>query len=118
MDHISGTAHIRTAPPFAHVLVSGELDVATTPMLSVTLGDAVASGCRSFRVDLGEVAFCDASTVGVLVGLDRRMRATGGSLSIVAASACVRRVLSLVDLAWLLEPHGLAHEPTATLEPA
>ena len=104
MDHQSGAAVVRIASPDAHMVAVGELDLATTPTLTVQLGEAVAAGCRNFRVDLGGVSFCDASTIGLLVSLDQRLRATDGSLSIVAASSCVRRVLQIVGLERLLVP--------------
>ncbi len=98
-----GSAVIRIHPPDAHVVATGELDLATAPTLNAQLSEAVSAGCRAFLVDLGAVTFCDASTVGVVVRLDRRLRASGGSLRIVAASRCVRRVFDVVGLGHLLE---------------
>jgi anti-anti-sigma factor len=114
-----GTVLVRTSPPYAHVLATGELDIATTPVLSAQLSEAVAAGCRSFRIDLAGVTFCDASTVGVLVSLDRRVRAAGGSMRIVAASARVHRILHLLDLdrlvrtATVVDDESLAHRSSS-----
>ena len=105
MDDRSGNAIVCTAPPFAHVLVSGELDLVTAPMLASCFREAAAAGCRSFRVDMGAVTFCDVATVRVLVQVDRSMRLTGGSLRISAASRPVRRVLDLVNRNSLLESY-------------
>ncbi|GAA4381942.1 STAS domain-containing protein [Nocardioides caricicola] len=114
MDHVTGNAVVCTAPPFALVLVSGELDLSTAPMLATRFHEAAAAGCRSFRVDLGAVRFCDVSTARVLAQVDRSMRLTGGSLRIVAASACVRRVLRLVGQTHLIE----GEERVLTPQPA
>jgi anti-sigma B factor antagonist len=101
-----GNALITTDPPGAHLVATGELDIATTSTLTVLLRQAVSAGCRDFRVDVGRVTFCDASTIGLLVGLDRRLRADGGSLTIVEASAQVRRLLHIVRLESLLGDHA------------
>jgi anti-sigma B factor antagonist len=97
-----GNALITTDPPEAHVVATGELDIATTSALTVLLRQAVAAGCRDFRVDVARVTFCDASTMGLLVGLDRRVRVDGGSLVIVGASSRVARLLHIAGLESLL----------------
>jgi anti-sigma B factor antagonist len=102
MDQPLGNALITTDPPEAHVVAAGELDIATTSALTVLLRQAVAAGCRDFRVDMARATFCDASTIGLLVGLDRRVRVDGGSLVIVGASPRVVRLLHIVGLESLL----------------
>ena len=102
MDSDSGTTLISIDPPDADVRASGEFDISTTPILTSQLSDAFGAGCRRFRVDLAEVTFCDASTVGVLVAHRRRLRDAGGTFENVAASECVRRILSLVGLTSML----------------
>jgi anti-anti-sigma factor len=99
----SGIAYIRIDPPRAEVRAVGEFDLATTPMLAAQLSDAFAAGCRAFHLDLDDVTFCDASTIGVVASLQRRVHHVGGSVEIVAASRCVRRLFSLVGLADLLD---------------
>jgi anti-sigma B factor antagonist len=93
-----GSALVSTHPPTAHMVATGELDVATSANLIALLSQAVADGCRDFRVDMAGVTFCDASTIGLLVGLDRRVRADGGSLTLVSPATCVLRLLDILDL--------------------
>jgi anti-anti-sigma factor len=107
MDIDIGSALILTDPPAAHVVLRGELDFATAPTMSAQFADALATGCRTFRIDLTEVSFCDASTVRLLTGLERQLSAVGGSLSIVDASRCVRRVFALVGLDGMLDSGGV-----------
>ncbi|HEX5089363.1 MAG TPA: STAS domain-containing protein [Nocardioides sp.] len=97
-----GNASIRTDPPVALVDVSGECDIATTSTLTGLFNTAVAEGCRDFRVDMNRVTFCDASMIGLLVSLDRRLRADDGSLTILGTSECVQRLLHIVGLDSLL----------------
>jgi anti-anti-sigma factor len=103
VDHSAGIAAVLTDPPDAHVRMRGELDLATAPTMAAQFDEALASGCREFRVDLAAVSFCDASTVRLLLGLERQLRAIGGSLRIVEASRCVRRVFELVGLGGMLD---------------
>ena len=81
----------------------GELDFATAPTMAAQFDEAMAAGCREFRVDLAQVSFCDASTVRLLLGLERQLCAVGGSLSIVEPARCVRRVFELVGLGGMLD---------------
>lgn len=52
---------------WAVLRVSGEMDLATSPVLRQRVHDAVAEGRRSLVLDLSEVLFCDSSGVGVLI---------------------------------------------------
>jgi anti-sigma B factor antagonist len=97
-----GNALISTDPPEARVVACGEFDLATTSTLTGLLSQAVAAGCRDVRIDLSDVTFCDASTIGLLVGLDRRLRTAGGSLTIGRCSPCVLRLLDILGLDNLL----------------
>ena len=103
MDLSIGTAAVLADPPQAHVRMRGELDFATAPSMAAQFDQALASGCREFRLDLADVSFCDASTVRLLLGLQRQLRAVGGSLRIVEPARCVRRVFELVGLGGMLD---------------
>ena len=54
---------------------------------------------------LGGVEFVDSSGIGLLVRLLTRMRNTGGSLTICAASPRIREVLKVTRLHGVLTPH-------------
>jgi anti-sigma B factor antagonist len=108
-----GNALISADPPEAIVVACGEFDLATTSTLTGLLSQAVAAGCRDVRIDLSDVTFCDASTIGLLVGLDRRLRTTGGSLTIGRSSPCVLRLLDILGLDNLL---GDQRTPTAVAQ--
>lgn len=110
MDVSIGTAAVLADPPQAHVRMRGELDFATAPSMAAQFDQAVAAGCREFRIDLADVSFCDASTVRLLLGLERQVSAIGGSLNIVEPARCVRRVFELVGLGGMLDGAG-ATEP-------
>jgi anti-anti-sigma factor len=80
------------------VWVRGEHDISTTPALSDTIARAIALDEPDVLVDLSEVQFMSAATVGVLIRarelLDRQSR----TLTLRAPSACVLRVLEVCGL--------------------
>ncbi|WP_427920784.1 STAS domain-containing protein [Streptomyces sp. cg40] len=65
------------------LLVSGELDLVTSPVLRQRVHDVVADGHHSLVVDLSEVLFCDSSGVGVLIAARRLIRSCQGQLRLI-----------------------------------
>ena len=65
------------------LLVSGELDLVTSPVLRQRVHDVVAEGQHSLVLDLSEVLFCDSSGVGVLIASRRLIRSCQGHLRVV-----------------------------------
>jgi anti-anti-sigma factor len=63
--------------------VSGEMDLATSPVLRQRVHDAVADGRRTLVLDLSGVVFCDSSGVGVLIATRRLIRSCGGRLRLI-----------------------------------
>ena len=73
------------------VVVSGEIDVATSPQLRRELAALVARGARDITLQFAEVSFVDSSGLGVLVGTYKRLREDdSGSIRIVGAQPSVR----------------------------
>jgi len=65
------------------VTVDGELDMFTAPALKEALFDGISQGHRQLVVDLTRVGFLDSTTLGVLVGGLRRVRAEQGNMHLV-----------------------------------
>jgi anti-anti-sigma factor len=53
-------------------------------------------------VDVSQVRFIDACGLGMLVNLDRRVRDSGGQLSLIGATPSFLRTLRVVHLTFLL----------------
>lgn len=79
------------------VQLRGELDITVSADLSCAL-QAVGRANPWVCVDLSEVAFLDASILGVLVAADLTCRALGGCLAVRNASSRQRRVFELCHL--------------------
>src|SRR6266436_318436 len=78
--------------------LSGELDVACTPVLREQLLAVLMPTGSRLVVDLSKVSFCDASGLAVLVRTSRRAILLGGTLRLVAPSPAVAVALRLSGL--------------------
>ena len=63
---------------------SGDLDVATVADFEETLTDAAEQAPEGVIVDLSAVDFIDSSGLGVILGLNERLRQQQRSLAVVA----------------------------------
>lgn len=79
--------------------VHGEADVETAPALRNALLELMDDGAREIRIDLGGTEFLDSTALGVLVGALKRLRAIGGSLTVLSPSPRVRQIIDLTGLA-------------------
>lgn len=85
------------------VHVRGEHDIATRVHLSATIARAAQLDGADIIVDLSDVTFMDASTIGALVVARSSLRAHSRSLSVRAPSPQARRLLDLCGLAGLID---------------
>ena len=88
------------------VRVRGEADLSTATQLVTALDDAADGSAARVVVDLAGTSFVDSTTIGVLLGADRRLREQGGNLVLVTGGGHVDRVLALTGLeeAFRIEP--------------
>lgn len=84
------------------VWLHGEHDIATKVAVVVTIARAAKRDDADLLVDLSEVTFMDASTIGALVGSRNRLRARSQSLLLRSPSPRARLVLDLCGLAHLV----------------
>jgi anti-anti-sigma factor len=85
-------------PPSATVVLDGEIDIATAPAIRRFLMAAISGGDGHLAVDMSGVTFIGAAGIGVLVAAANRAREAGGSLSLLAPSPPVRRLLDVFHL--------------------
>jgi anti-sigma B factor antagonist len=80
------------------VMVSGEVDVETSPVLEERLTSVLDQGLSSIRIDLAGVTFLDSTGLSVLISGLKRCRAAGGELHLVSPRPNVRKVLEITGL--------------------
>jgi anti-sigma B factor antagonist len=86
--------------------VHGQADLHTASELRTAISDAIDRGAMSLVVDLSEATFIDSMTLGVLLGAVKRLRPTGGGVSVVCTDPHIRRVfeITLLDRIFSLHP--------------
>lgn len=96
------------------VSLSGELDIASSPRVVEVLADM---GDTQVLVDLRKVDFIDSSGLKMLVSEEKRLKASGSSLTLVVSEeGSVRRLLDITRLSdsftilSSIDQAGLGHE--------
>jgi anti-sigma B factor antagonist len=88
------------------VVVSGEIDMATAPMLERELTAAIAAGDGAVVLDLCDVTFFDSSGLRVAIVAHRDLGERGRRLAVVCTpDGHVRRTFGLAGVADLLDLH-------------
>jgi anti-sigma B factor antagonist len=80
------------------VTASGEFDLQAAPDLRDVLCRLSELGTRHCVVDLTNATFVDSTTLGVLTGQVRRLRAEGGSLQLVCNNEFILRTIEIAGL--------------------
>lgn len=95
--------HARANADGAWVMaLHGELDLAAAPSFRSAALQSLQDGWIDLVVDLESVSFIDSAGLGVLIGLRRRVRDLGGTLS-VRVNDVVADLIASADLASLFE---------------
>jgi anti-sigma B factor antagonist len=81
------------------IVVSGELDLASSPALQEELDHVAASDAHLLIIDLRELDFMDSTGLSVLVRAHQRAEEQGRRLAMVRGSQQVERLLSLTGVA-------------------
>lgn len=84
------------------VVVRGEVDVTTVPMLREVLGSCLERGPREVVLDLSALDFIGAQGLSLLLDTHKRLRRRGGGLSVHDAPASTARVLEITGMGELL----------------
>lgn len=84
------------------VVVKGELDLASRAAFGQTLDAACGHGL-DVRVDLKDLAFMDATALGMLAEVHGRLRSAGRRLQVINCPAASARVLVVTGLGRLID---------------
>ncbi|GAA4830812.1 STAS domain-containing protein [Kitasatospora terrestris] len=99
----------------AVLTVTGELDVATGPLLYVHLSNQLAHGRRHLVLDLGGVPFMDSSGLNVIIRAVRATRAEEGSLTLVGLTPQVDQLFRLTGIGLTQQVHPDVESAVASL---
>ena len=80
------------------LVLAGDLDLLTAPVLHAVLDSECALRPRRLVVDLAAVEFLDSSGLHLLLSAHRRLIEAGCALVLASPSDAVRRVIELIGL--------------------
>jgi anti-sigma B factor antagonist len=82
-----------------HVIsVSGEVDLFTAPEFKQHVTAAIDGGAVRLVVDLSATVFIDSSSLGVLIGAHRRLKGSGGTLTVVCENEAIVKTFRITGL--------------------
>lgn len=81
----------------AYLLLAGELDLGTTPILQAEIDAARKAGSRSLVLDLGGLAFIDSTGLRCMLDADAESRQDGFSIALIQGPPAVHRVFELTN---------------------
>jgi anti-anti-sigma factor len=90
------TIETRLTAGTATVVIRGELDIATTPLLAERLAEILGRDPQRLVFDMTQVAFVDCAAIRLVVGAGQVL--PGGRRSVIRPSAPVLRILDLTGM--------------------
>jgi anti-sigma B factor antagonist len=87
----------------AVVAASGEIDLATVPLLRQAISDHFVAGQVHLLLDLTDVSFIDSTGLGVLIGTGKKTARLGGSTRVVCDNPRILRLLRITGLSRALQ---------------
>lgn len=102
----SGTyfnSQIESRNGVARIALSGELDLATAPVLNEQLAHLEVPGIESIMLDLRDLTFMDGEGLRTFISADERAKANGHRLILIGAGPSARRLFELTDTQYLLD---------------
>jgi anti-sigma B factor antagonist len=82
-----------------HVIeLGGEVDLYTAPEFKERLVQLIEEGKKQLVIDLSKATFIDSTTLGVLVGGVKRLRPSGGSLTLVCTDPNISKIFEITGL--------------------
>lgn len=94
-----------------HVIIEGEIDMASAPVLESWLRLAEGNGASAIVADLNAVTFMDGSGLRVFLGAAERSSRVRRTFAIRGASRAVRRVFAVTATTHLLSDPDLTYGP-------
>jgi anti-sigma B factor antagonist len=95
------------------IAVHGQADLHTAPDLRAAITEALDTGATGLVVDLSEATFIDSMTLGVLLGAVKRLRPSGGKVTIVCVDPHIRRIFEITLLDRVFSLHSDRDEALA-----
>ena len=100
------------------LVLSGELDIASAPILESTIASLCANGTSAIVLDLSELTFMDSTGLRAVLSADKLCSGKGHAFTLTGASGPVRRLFELTGVSGALrfesQPAGPAQSSEAS----
>lgn len=83
--------------------VSGFLDAHTSSQLEKTLSSLVEGGNYNLILDLNGLAYMNSASLGLLMGITKRVRLKGGDLRLMNLSEKINKIVSVLGFSKILK---------------
>ncbi len=97
------------------ISLAGEVDLYTAPEFKQQLLEVIGQGATDVVVDFSNTTFIDSTTLGVLVGGVKRLRANDGQLSLVCSDRNITKIFEITGLDRVFPIYGTRDEAVANL---
>ncbi|MFD8564972.1 STAS domain-containing protein [Streptosporangium canum] len=84
------------------IVLDGELDALSVPLLQQMLGGALARGHTHLVIDVAKLTFCDSVGIWALAEGHQRAEAAGGRLTLAYVHGVLKRLLEINQRAGVL----------------
>jgi len=78
--------------------LAGEVDVANAEQVRDAALKLMSGGIKHLVVDLNAMEYMDSTALGMLVGLQKRMKESGGEVAIAGPKPQIRRLFEITGL--------------------
>lgn len=99
-------ARLQVQDDVVTIALSGELDIATAPILRKTLAPFEGNGVPTIILHLGDLTFIDSTGLHALINARNRAMSNGQRFFVRDASPGARRLFDLTGTQILLDEHG------------
>ena len=96
----------------AHIALTGELDLATVPLLEDRLAHLEHERVKAIMLDLRDLSFLDSSGIDTFVSARERAELNGHRIVLIGPSSRTRQLFGLTGTEFLLE----VQDPAETLD--
>jgi anti-sigma B factor antagonist len=108
-----GVETIDAGGPVVVIAVHGQADLHTAPELRSAITSAIDRGANYLVIDLSEATFIDSMTLGVLLGAVKRLRPSGGKVTVVCVDPHIRRIFEITLLDRVFSLHATRDDARA-----
>jgi anti-sigma B factor antagonist len=85
--------------------VRGELDIDCAPTLQEDIKTIIEPDCKHLLLEIDGLRHIDSFSLGTFLGIRQRMRARGGTVSLVCHNSATRRLFRITNLEKLFPFH-------------